>query len=757
MTPCLYICKMNPMIGSYILPQIHPWPPEDMALIKGAYRRLLRCMHKADLHLDEKKEIRLAFEFALAFHGSQRRKSGEPYITHPLEVARICFEEMGLGYKSVISAILHDVVEDTPATIEMVLQKFGPRISKIVDGLTKLDGLYNVESPQAENFKKVLSTLVDDVRVVLIKMADRLHNLRTIDGMPKHKQLKIAAETSYIYAPLAHRLGLYNLKSEYLDICTKITEPDLYRDILKKLNDTQKERNKYINEFIKPLKVKLNQMEIPYRIFGRPKAISSIANKIKTKKVGFDEIFDLLAVRIVINVPKELEKSLCWQIYSIVTDVHKPIPERLRDWITTPKSNGYESLHTTVIGSDGKYVEIQIRSERMDDIAEKGYASHWKYKGIANIHGIYDHWFDSIKDMLETPHNDAIEFLSDFKSNLYGEEVYVYTPKGEMKVLPKGATALDFAFSIHSDVGIRASACKINNKLVPLGYLLQSGDQVTVITNSKQKPTEDWLQIVTTGKAKSKIRSSLKEEYKLQAEDGKEILARKFKGLKISLEENIETILKTLGFKNKLELFVAIAGEHLSWNELIRQFELEGSKLIPSKELEKIDPLDGKQAPADKGPITIPGRLLINGESADKYQYSLASCCNPVQDDEVFAYITSNAGMKIHRVNCPNAEHLMANYGYRIHKAEWTKLTGSNYVVHLFVEGIDEGPGVIERLSHLISSGLGVNIKSFSIQGNEGTFEGKLGIVVQNKDQVNRVIQSLSKLSGVTRVTRDDV
>lgn len=744
------------MITDITLPEVYPWPSEDLALIRSAYRKLLRAMANAAITAEEKKDIRRAFEFALAFHGNQRRKSGEPYITHPLEVARICFDEMGLGYKSVISAILHDVVEDTPATLEMVDQQFGPRISRIVDGLTKLDGLYNVESPQAENFKKVLSTMVDDVRVILIKMADRLHNLRTIDGMPKHKQLKIAAETSYIYAPLAHRLGLYNLKSEYLDICTKITEPDLYRDISKKLQETQKERNKYINEFIKPLKAKLDLLGIPYRIFGRPKAISSIANKIKSKKVNFDEIFDLLAVRIVIDVPKEQEKSWCWQIYSIVTDVHKPIPERLRDWITTPKSNGYESLHTTVIGTGGRYVEIQIRSERMDDIAEKGYASHWKYKGVANIHGIYDHWFDSIKDMLETPHNDAIEFLTDFKANLYGEEVYVYTPKGEMKVLPKGATALDFAFSIHTDVGIRASACKINNKLVPLGYQLQSGDQVTVITNSKQKPTEDWLKLVTTGKAKSKIRTTLKEEYKLQAEDGREILERKFKGIKLSLEENIETLLKFWGYKNKLELFVAMETGHQDWQDLIRPFEIDGGKLVLARVHEKPEARDEKPPVQDRVAIE-PGRLLVNGEPADKFQYSLATCCSPVQGDDVFAYVTSNSGMKIHRVNCPNAEHMMANYGYRILKAEWTKLPGSHYLVHLFIEGIDEGPGVIQRLTHLISAGLGVNIKSFSIEGHEGTFEGKLGLIVTNKDQVNQVIASLRSLPEISRVTRDDV
>ncbi|MBK6570946.1 MAG: bifunctional (p)ppGpp synthetase/guanosine-3',5'-bis(diphosphate) 3'-pyrophosphohydrolase [Saprospiraceae bacterium] len=731
----------------------YAWPEEDQLLIKAAYRRLLRAIRSANITIEEKQEIRRAFELAFAAHGDQRRKSGEPYINHPLEVARICFEELGLGYKSIIAALLHDVVEDTPVTLHQVNELFGPKISRIVDGLTKLDGLYNVESPQAENFKKVLSTLVDDVRVILIKMADRLHNLRTIDGMPKHKQLKIAAETSYIYAPLAHRLGLYNVKSEFQDICVKITEPDLYRDITSKLKDTHKERNKFINEFIKPLKMKLDQLEMPYKIYGRPKSISSIANKIKTKKVNFEEIFDLFAVRIVVDCPKEKEKSVCWQIYSIVTDVHKPIPERLRDWITTPKSNGYESLHTTVIGPGGKYVEIQIRSARMDDIAEKGYASHWKYKGVADIHGIYDHWFNTIKDMLETPHNDAMEFLHDFKANLYGEEVYIYTPNGDMKVLPKGATALDFAFSIHSDLGVKASACKINNKLVPLGYVLTSGDQVTVITNSKQKPTEDWLKMVTTGKAKSRIRSALKEEQKILGEYGKEILDRKFKNLKISLEENTDILLKTFGFKNKLDLFAAVATQQLEWSSMIKNFNIEGAKLTLIKPVDKDAVREEKEETIEKHHHE-PGRLLINNEPADHYQYTLANCCNPVQGDDIFAYVTANSGMKIHRINCPNAENLMVNYGYRILKAEWTSVSGSRYTVDLNITGIDDGPGVIERLTHNISSILGVNIKSFSIAGHEGTFEGKVGLIVSNKDQINQIIQSLSQLPGISNVSR---
>ncbi len=728
------------------------WSQPDQHLIRTAYRKLFRSINQSSISLEEKKEVRKAFEFALQAHGSQRRKSGEPYITHPIEVARICFEELGLGFKSVIGALLHDVVEDTPVTLEQVKQEFGDKIGLIVDGLTKLDGLYNVESPQAENFKKVLSTLLDDVRVILIKMADRLHNLRTIDSMSKHKQLRIAAETSFIYAPLAHRLGLYNLKSEFQDICLKITEPDIYKQIASRLLETQKERNKFIAEFIKPIKEKLDTLNVPYRIFGRPKSISSIANKIKSKRVKFEEVYDLFAIRIVVDLPKELEKSVCWQIYSIVTDVHKPIPERLRDWITTPRSNGYESLHTTVISKAGKYVEVQIRSERMDDIAEKGYASHWKYKGVTNIHGIYDHWFNSIKDVLETPHNDAIEFLNDFKANLYGEEVYVYTPKGDMIVLPKGATALDFAFYIHTDIGIKTNACKINNKLVPLGYELNSGDQVQVITSSKQKPTEDWIKMVTTSKAKTKIRSALKEEQKIVAEYGKEILERKFKNAKIPLEENMEVILKTLSFKNKIDLFHDISIGSLDWQTLIKQFNIEGNKLIPirSKEAQR----EEETLEPRERTYNTSGRLVINGEDAKSFKYSLASCCNPIQGDDIFAYVTAGSGVKIHRINCKNAENMMVNYSYRILKAEWTNSTGDKFTADIIIHGIDEGVGVIERLTHTISSIHGVNIRSFSIMSNEGTFEGKVSIVVTNKEHITQIISSLSDLKGVVSVTR---
>ncbi|HNE47723.1 MAG TPA: RelA/SpoT family protein, partial [Saprospiraceae bacterium] len=475
---------------------------DDRIIIQRAYRNLLKCI-KGTLSQEDQDNIRLAYEMAVKAHSAQRRKSGEPYILHPIAVAQICVEEIGLGPTAVICALLHDVVEDTDITLKEIEETFGERIAKIVDGLTKLDSAYNVDVPQAENFKKVLSTLVEDVRVVLIKMADRLHNMRTLGSMLKHKQLKIAAETTYIYAPLAHRLGLYNIKTEFQDLCMKITDPENYHEIARKLKETKKSRTNYIEDFIKPLKGELDDLNIPYRITGRPKSIYSIYNKIKTKKVSFEEIYDLFAIRIIVDVPIKKEKSACWQVYSVVTDVYSTIPERLKDWITTPKSNGYESLHTSVIGPGGRFVEVQIRSERMDEIAERGYAAHWKYKGMSNQHDVYESWLDSVRDLMENPEADALEFINDFKTNLFAEEVYIYTPKGDLQILPKGSSALDFAFSIHSDLGYHAVAIKVNNKLVPMGYKLKNGDQVHVTTNKSQKPNESWLKMVITGKARS--------------------------------------------------------------------------------------------------------------------------------------------------------------------------------------------------------------------------------------------------------------
>ena len=705
------------------------------------------------------KDLDKAYQLILKAHNYQRRKSGEPYVFHPIEVARICYEEIGLGATSVISALLHDVVEDTDTTLEDIAEIFGPKITRIVDGLTKLDGTYNVENKQAENFKKVLSSLVYDVRVVLIKMADRLHNLRTIGSMPRQKQIRIAAETSYVYAPLAHRLGLYNIKTEFNDICLKINEPEKYSDIVEKLQAGEADRNKYIKEFIKPLNKKLNELEVDYRVMGRSKAISSIFSKIEKKQVPFEEIYDLFAVRIIVDVPIEKEKSLCWQIYSIITDVYNPIPERLKDWITTPKSNGYESLHTTVIGPKGRYVEVQIRTERMDDIAERGFAAHWKYKGVKNNNNVYDKWLDNVRALLETQHSDALEFLNDFKTNLFHKEVFVFTPNGDMRMLPEGATALDFAFDIHSDVGYHATAIKVNNKLVPMGHVLKNGDQIQVTTNKNQKPSEHWLKLTVTGKARSKIRSAMKEEKRQKGELGKEALARKLKNSKLNFEDNIDFLVKRNGFNSRPDYYFAIASGDIKMPDL-KLFDVENNKLVEKKN--KVVPEDkGTLAPTDEEKVTkkssIEGKsnILVDGEPIEQYEYSLAQCCSPVQGDDIFGYLTSGKGLKIHRVNCKNATHLLANYGYRVLKAEWsTAGSGSNFIVDLSITGVDSGPGVIQKITSELSNKLGINIRSFSIAGNQGYFEGKVSIFVKNKDQLNVVMQAIHKLDGVSNVTR---
>ena len=728
---------------------------EQLAL-QREFRRLMKAL-PAPLDETDKKNLKKAFDMGLEAHAKQRRKSGEPYFFHPIEVARICVSEIGLGPTAAVCALLHDVVEDTDVTMEDIRREFGDKIGQIVDGLTKLDGLYNVPSEQAENFKKVLSTLVADVRVVLIKIADRLHNMRTIAPMPKHKQLSIAAETDYIYAPLAHRLGLYNVKSEFQDIILKIQEPEMYEEIEQKLAEGDQQRKRYIREFIKPLKEKLDELGFEYHIVGRPKSISSIYNKLKKKQIPFEEIYDLFAIRIILNVPIEKEKSSCWLVYSILTETHQPIPERLKDWITTPKSNGYESLHTTVIGPKGRFVEIQIRTTRMDEIAERGFAAHWKYKNVNTQQYIYENWLDNIRDMLDDTHKDALEFLSDFRTNLYAEELYVYTPKGDLKVMPKGATALDFAFAIHTDIGYHSSAIKINNKLVPMGYKLQNGDQVEIITNRNQKPNEEWLRMTVTGKARAKIRTALKESKKLQSEDGQDKLERKLRSMKADLEENIDGLVKYYGYGSRVDFCYDIAIDHFDMAQL-KELAVEGGKVIfPVKQTQRTAVTDSEPSTsAAPGKDQILPRISIGGEDAEQYKYALATCCNPVIGDEIFAYVTASQGMKIHRSNCPNATHLMASYGYRVQKAEWVTTGNTQSIVNLKITGVDSGPGVIEMVTNKISSGLGINIRSLSIEGREGYFEGKVSLVVSNKNQLSMVIRSLKNLQGISSVYREN-
>lgn len=736
-----------------------PSEREDQLLIRRAYRNLLKSI-KTPLNKTDRVNIRAAFELAAAAHQKQRRKTGEPYILHPIEVARICVEEIGLGPTAVVCALLHDVVEDTEVSLKDLHDRFGARVSLIVDGLTKLDSLHDSESPQAENLSKVLRAMVSDVRVVLIKMADRLHNLRTIKGMPPHKQLKIAAETTTIYAPLAHRLGLYKIKSEFQDLCLKITHAEEYHDIADKLAQTKRARELYIREFTHPIREALKEMGIPARITGRPKSIYSIRNKIKHKHVSFEDIYDLFAIRIIVDVPPVEERLACWQVYTFITDYYKPIPERLKDWITSPKANGYESLHTTVIGPEGRFVEVQIRSERMDDIAERGFAAHWKYKGVKGLSklkkDVFENWLNQVRETLEN--NDtgsAVEFLADFQSNLFAEEVHVFTPKGEMKILPEGSTALDFAFSIHSDIGCNCQSVKINNRLERLDYVLKSGDQVEVLTKKTQKPKEDWLQFVVTGKAKNRIRSALREEKRSHAEYGREILERKLNNFKVSVEENADLLARWYGYPNRLEFLSAIFMEQVDLSEL-KRFRSDGVRLVEIED--KNIKQETEPVVPDSAPRIKPGNkpeVIINGEPGSYYQYSFATCCNPVQGDAIFGFILAQGGVKIHRATCPNATHLLANYDHRILKAGWGNTVKADFLTNIIVTGIDSGPGVIHQLTDKISS-LGINIRSFSISGENGYFEGRIGLIVANTDQLNLAMRSLKSFDWVSNVSREE-
>lgn len=716
--------------------------------IQNAYRRLLRHVKiKTD---EERKLIRKAFELSTQAHCEQRRKSGEPYILHPIEVARITAAEMGLGPVAVVSALLHDVVEDTPVTIEDIREEFGEKIAMIVEALTKFDGMYDVESPQAETFKKILVSLAQDVRVVMVKMADRLHNMRTLGSMPPHKQMKIASETAFIYAPLAHRLGLYKVKTEFEDLCMKITESERYKDIEIKLKETEKQRVRFVSEFMKPLRKEIEALGAKFRISGRAKSVFSISNKMKKKQIPFEEIYDLFAVRIIVDVPKANEKSICWQIYSIITDAYNPIPERLKDWVSTPKSNGYESLHTTVVGPKGQFVEVQIRSERMDEIAEKGLAAHWKYKGVSSSDSVFDRWLNHVREMLASPEEDAVNFLNDFRTNLFSKEVYVFTPKGDMLILPKGSTALDFAFDIHSEVGYQCAGVQVNGRQVPISHVLKNGDRISVRTSKSQKPSESWLQIVQTGKAKSRIRQSLKEERKQQGEIGKEYLMRKLKNLKVELShDNLEVLLKFYSVQSGIDLYYGIAMEELSLNRL-KELEVEHGKLSIKKEEKQAAP---RPAPQRKTDTNIKPKLMINGEDASQFAYSLATCCKPVQGDKIFAYTTALEGVKIHRNACPNAKNMLSKYGYRVMKASWVTSFNTSFVADLELTGIDD-IGIIQRLTNVLTNQLRVDMRSFSMDGDEGYFRGKIRVVVNNTDQLNFIIKSLRDQEYVSNVVR---
>lgn len=716
-------------------------------LLKGTYQRLTTT---------DKKDIRKAFDLAVEAHSDQRRKTGEPYIYHPIAVAKIVAYEIGLGTTSIIAALLHDVVEDTHYTLEDIEQEFGETVARIVNGLTKISRLNKEQdaSIQAENFRKMLLTLNDDVRVILIKIADRLHNMQTMDAMPGYKQLKIASETLYIYAPLAHRMGLYNIKTELEDLGLKYTEPEIFEDIQSKLEDNKEEQDKYIRSFTKVIKDSLNKEGFKYTIKGRSKSIYSIRKKMLVQQVTYDEIYDKFAIRIIYKSDPQHEKFDAWKIYSIVTDHFQPNPVRLRDWITQPKSTGYESLHITVMGPKGRWVEVQIRSERMDEIAEKGYAAHYKYKNADEKDSGLDNWLNRLKDTLENPEGDAVDFVENFKLNLYADEIFVFTPKGDLKEIPKDSSALDFAFSIHTEVGMRCRGAKVNGKLRPISYILKSGDQVEILTSAHQKPNIRWLDFVVTARARTRIKAALKEENKEIADEGKEILARKLRSLKLTFSETIVNELTAyLKLKTSFDLFYRMGNGSIE-NKQLKDFVSQRSNAFMNffKNRTKRS-VPKKDEGLLKDEVNKKFDMLVFGQDEEKLDYKLAQCCNPIQGDQVFGFLTINEGIKLHKKDCPNAVSLRANYAYRIIQAKWIDSSQQEFIVFLNVSGTDNF-GLVNELTRVISNSMNVNIRSLNISGSRGVFDGKMSLGIKNNKQLQQLIKNIKKIDGIEKVER---
>ncbi len=738
---------------------------EDLALEKKEilrrYRALLRSAAPFIKTAEDKTRIRKAFDIALDAHKDMRRKSGEPYIYHPLAVAKIAVEEIGLGVTSIICALLHDVVEDTDITLSDLEKIFGKKVTKIIDGLTKIEGVFDqTSSIQAENFRKIVLTLSEDVRVILLKLADRLHNMRTLEHMSRKGQLKIASETLYLYAPLAHRLGLYSIKSELEDLALKYKEPESYNEIVQKLKKSEDVRNRFIRSFTHPIKKALAKEGYTFEIKGRTKSIHSIYDKIKNKGLQFEEIYDIFAIRIILDTPLEREKSDCWNAYSIVTDFYQPKPDRLRDWISLPKANGYESLHTTVMSPTGKWVEVQIRTKRMDEVAEKGYAAHWKYKE-KGVESAIDEWLKQIRSILENDDKDALDFIDDFKLNLYTKEIYVFTPKGELKTLPKGSTVLDFAYDIHSQIGDTCIGAKINNKLEPISYQLKSGDQIEIITSAKQRPKEDWLKHVITAKAKSKIKDALKEDKRRIAQEGKEIFERKLRHLKLNFSsEDTNKILKFFNVQSILDFYYkvgigAISNEkikdfykketQLSWYSYLKKKLARGSSSESDKKIPSVEELAKE--------VNRNGNELVIGNNLDKIVYKLSPCCNPIPGDEVFGYTSSSDGIKIHKTNCPNATELMSNFANRIVKVRWTNSESPSFLAGIKVGGFDE-VGIVNKITKIISNQHKVNMRSISFDTKDSIFEGNITVFVQDTNHLEDLIKKIKSVDGVISVER---
>ena len=722
--------------------------------IAKQYKELLRISY-LQLTDEDKKLIRLAFDTAVDAHKNQRRKSGEAYIFHPIAVAKIVASEIGLDATSIASALLHDTVEDTEYTLNDIERLFGNSVAKIVHGLTKISNLKKDTdvSLQAENFRKMLLTLNDDIRVIIIKIADRLHNMQTMDAMPEYKQVKIASETLYIYAPLAHRIGMYKIKTELEDLSLKYTEPKRFEDIKSKIEESKSEQEQYIKSFSKIIESTLNREKINYFVQGRSKSIFSIHKKMQKQGIRYDQVFDKFAIRIVYRSTLKNEKFLAWKIYSIVTDHFTPNPTRLRDWISSPKSNGYESLHITVMGPDNKWVEVQVRSERMHEIAEKGYAAHYRYKqGEKKETGI-DAWLNRLKEVLENKQGNAIDFVEDFKLNLYADEIFVFTPQGELKSLPSGSSTLDFAFHIHTEVGLKTRGARVNGKLVPLSRTLKSGDLIEIITSETAKPTANWLDYVITSRSRSKIKASLNEEKKKIAEEGKEILRRKLRQLRIKLDnKSITKLVHFFKVNSALDLFYRVGLGTLD-NKQLKEFAQAYNNSFLNFIKTKIRSRSEKQI-LETDEFVSKYDKLVFGKEKEELPYTLSKCCHPIAGDKVFGFLTINEGVKVHKNNCPNAIALQSNYAYRILPAWWIDSSEQEFSAILRLSGIDQ-IGLVNQVTRVISNNMHVHITKINFSTTEELFNGLIHLKVKNKSTLKKLIQNLYKISGIDKVIRE--
>jgi GTP diphosphokinase / guanosine-3',5'-bis(diphosphate) 3'-diphosphatase len=723
--------------------------------ILNRYRGLLRACRSC-IRPEDRKKIRKAFEIALAAHNDKVRDSGEPYIYHPIAVARIAVEEIGLGTTSILAALLHETVTGNGNNLRDIERAFGRQVRVIVEGLTKISGISPMNtSLQAENFRKLLLTLSTDVRVILLKLADRLENLRNLDFAPAQRQLKAASETFFLYAPLAHRLGLYTIKSEMEDLSLKYTNPEIYNSIQNQLKITTVARNRFIREFTEPLKKELNAQSFKFEVKGRTKSVHSIWSKMKKQQAEFSEVYDIFAVRIILDSDQKNEKADCWRAYSIVTDFYQPNIDRLRDWISVPKSNGYESLHITVVGPGGRFVEVQIRTRRMDDIAERGLAAHWKYKG-GGIDKKFGDWLMHIRESLENPEPNALDFLDNFKLNLYSEEVFVFTPNGDIKRFPAGATVLDFAFDIHTDIGSKCAGAKVNGKNVPIKQVLKNGDQVSILINKNQSPKIDWLNWVVTSKARTKIKQTIKEARQIDSDTGKELLNRRLKNWKMELPDRFKTkLLRHYKVKTTFDFYYLIGSGRVDpaeIKELILSYDrlekgLNGN-VQPASGEEGIHTADTK---ADKAPD-----ILIIDQNLNNIDYKFAPCCNPVFGDTIFGFVSVNGGIKIHRTSCPNAPSMLSRYDYRIVRAQWTSSSdNSSFQVMVKLFGTDE-IGIVNKISDIVSKELKMTLRSISIDSKDGVFEGVIRVFVKNKAQLDLLLHKLTRVKVISKAIRLD-